>query len=73
MATILVCNVDELVVEALKAKAHGRSMEAEVRAVLSEAADPGDLTGEALVAFLTSGPKVTEDFVLDKPDDPPSA
>ncbi|HWL70937.1 MAG TPA: Arc family DNA-binding protein [Geminicoccus sp.] len=72
MATILVRNVDDAVVERLKAQAkeHGRSMEAEVRALLTEAAGPpGDLTGEALWEFLRSGPKVTEDFELDIPDD----
>lgn len=72
MATILVRNVDDAVVERLKAQArrHGRSMEAEVRAVLSEATGPGHLTGEALVAFLTSGPKPDDDdWDLTVPDD----
>jgi antitoxin FitA len=72
MATILVRNVDEAVVERLKAQAkqHGRSMEAEVRMVLSEATGPGNLTGDALVAFLTSGPKPDDDeWDLTVPDD----
>ena len=72
MATILVRNVDETVVERLKAQAkeRGRSMEAEVRALLTEATGPGNLTGEALVAFLTSGPKPDDDdWDLAVPDD----
>jgi antitoxin FitA len=72
MATILVRNIDEAVVERLKAQAkeHGRSMEAEVRAVLTEAAGPpGNLTGEAFWQFLRSGPQMTEDFELEVPDD----
>ncbi|HEX2528332.1 MAG TPA: hypothetical protein VHL31_18780 [Geminicoccus sp.] len=72
MATILVRNVDDWVVARLKelAKAHGRSMEAEVRAVLAEAAKPDEnLTGEAFWQFLRSGPQVTEGFELDIPDD----
>ena len=71
MATILVRNVDDGVVERLKAQAkeHGRSMEAEVRAVLTDAAGPESLTGEALWQFLRSGPKVDFDFVLDLPKD----
>ena len=42
MATILVRNVDDWVVARLKelAREHGRSMEAEVRAVLLEATRP---------------------------------
>lgn len=72
MATILVRNVDAAVVERLKAQAkkHGRSMEAEVRAVLEAATGPGNLTGEALVAFMTSGPKPEDDdWDLTVPDD----
>jgi hypothetical protein len=46
-------------------------MEAEVRAVLMQAtAPPADLTGEALLAFLTSGPKPEDDdWDLTVPDD----
>jgi hypothetical protein len=72
VATILVRNVDDAVIERLKAQAkeHGRSMEAEVRALLTEAAGPPEnLTGEAFWQFLRSGPQVTEDFELEIPDD----
>jgi plasmid stability protein len=73
MATILVRNVDDWVVTRLKelAKERGRSMEAEVRALLTDAAKPDDnLTGPALVAFLTSGPKPEDDdWDITVPDD----
>lgn len=72
MATILVRNVDEAVVEQLKAQAkqHGRSMEAEVRMLLNAAVEPANLTGEALWQFLRSGPKVEDDdWDIAVPDD----
>jgi plasmid stability protein len=73
VATILVRNVDEWVITRLKelAKENGRSMEAEVRALLAEAAKPDEnLTGPALVTFLTSGPKPDDDdWDISVPDD----
>ncbi len=73
LATILVRNVDDWVVTRLKelARERGRSMEAEVRALLTDAAKPDEkLTGPALVAFLTSGPKPEDDdWDITVPDD----
>ncbi|WP_159714911.1 FitA-like ribbon-helix-helix domain-containing protein [Geminicoccus flavidas] len=73
MATILVRNVDDWVVARLKelAKERGRSMEAEVRALLTDAAKPDEnLTGPALIAFLTSGPRPEDDdWDISVPDD----
>lgn len=62
MATLLVRKLEESVVERLKAraKAHGRSTEAEHRAILEAALRPGSgpKTGKELWELLSSGPKV---------------
>ncbi len=70
MATLLVRRLDEKVVEQLKAraKAHGRSVEAEHRAILEEALRPptAPRTGAELWALLSSGPKVDLELPIDE-------
>jgi plasmid stability protein len=62
MATLLVRKLDEAVVERLKAraKARGRSVEAEHRAILEAALRPvaAPRSGKDLWTLLSSGPKV---------------
>jgi len=60
MATLLVRNLDDTVVARLKARAraHGRSAEAEHRAILEAALRPRGMSGKELLEIMRSGPKV---------------
>lgn len=81
MATLIVRKLDDELVQRLKRRAaeHGRSAEAEHRAILEETLRPA-MTGAALVEALSSGPKLTEEEWaefeaalkdLDQPFEPP--
>ena len=74
MATLIVRRLDEEIVRRLKvrAAAHGRSAEAEHRAILEAVLRPG-MTGAELVARLREGGPETREFfdALERADGPP--
>ena len=74
MATLIVRQLDEEIVRRLKlrAAAHGRSAEAEHRAILETALRPR-MTGADLVARLREGGPETDEFfdALEQADGPP--
>ncbi len=67
MAQLIVRNLDDRVVEALKARAamHGHSAEAEHREILN-AALQGPTAGKSLWDWIAEMPDPGDDFVLDR-------
>lgn len=72
MAQLLVRNLDEDLIRALKVRAvrNGRSSEAEHRAILAEALC-SEASGPSFKAFLLSMPDVGDDLDFDAPRDMP--
>ncbi len=72
MATLLVRKLDDNLVDRLKRRAatHGRSVEAEHRAILEEALKPKGISGRELLEIMARAPRVELELPADEAVEP---